>query len=358
MALKFNGTTSRATLAMPDVIGAKCFSISFWLNWDAYGSGDNLAMEFSPDTNTNQGFYINPNSSSGNVDISFGSGVASYVRRYNRSMAPASVWNHYLMVISYNDPSITLYCNGTVRSQVGNSGTLPSTATVFNSQTLYLMHRGSGPSLYAAGRIAEIAVWAGLANPTALLDDSALALYNGRSPFDVGGFAPLIGYWPLENAYEGYRNRVRHNYSVLSVTSTSPAPHDIPTNRSTSDKNSGSYAAAVIPDIALNIEAATVLVDIQVSAVEVAAIGDVATVLVDIQPTGVDGAQYVDVSTVLVDVQVHYCEWYIPQVASEWLFVEYAKWYAAANTKWEFRATNKWQWELESVTSVTEEICF
>jgi hypothetical protein len=108
----------------------------------------------------------------------------------------------------------------------------------------------------------------------------------------------------------------------------------------------------------LNIEAATVLVDIQVSAVEVAAIGDVATVLVDIQPTGVDGAQYVDVSTVLVDVQVHYCEWYIPQVASEWLFVEYAKWYAAANTKWEFRATNKWQWELESVTSVTEEICF
>ena len=107
-----------------------------------------------------------------------------------------------------------------------------------------------------------------------------------------------------------------------------------------------------------NVDATTILVDIQVTGNDVGPYADSQTILVDIQVSGVDvlGHQYTDSATVYYDIAIatHDClipwapVWYGASISHKWTAsIPYlSKWSASADNKW--TGTENYE---------TEEIC-
>lgn len=193
------------------------------------------------------------------------------------------------------------------------------------------------------GDIGEIAVWKNVA----LSDAEILLAMNGalgvrRS--DLAGYWLLRGYSPERDLVSGYNG--------TAVGSTKVVPFPLEQNNVII-----TYGASEAPSVFTLYDSATVLVDIQVTSVELSDSVDSSTVLVDIQTSGVDGKVLTDLATVLVDVQITSCEWYVIIPPSEYIFSASTKWSQQANTKWRGSAQTKWQWQVEAVAYITEEIC-
>jgi hypothetical protein len=158
VARLFNGTSDHIDVAL-DLSSYTTVSLSLWLWWDAFANNDKLAGEYTTNYNSNNAFLIDPNSSGGGIELGM-HGPSGYWRdRYTRPSATA--WHHWLIVFDRATPVITLYIDGVAQTATPIDHTGSAFGNFANS-TFYLMSR-AGTSLFAAGRLAEVALWGGVA---------------------------------------------------------------------------------------------------------------------------------------------------------------------------------------------------
>jgi len=157
-AVAFNGTTDFGQIPM-DLSGAKTLTVEFWMKWSSYANDDRLAMEFTPNFNSNSGgFLVDPDASDGTFSVALGIGGSRNISAFSRPSAGA--WHHYAFVLDTTQSgatTITPYVDGQAVSYTkqGKSGT---GAGNFANSTLYLMSRG-GSSLFGNGTLGQLAIY-------------------------------------------------------------------------------------------------------------------------------------------------------------------------------------------------------
>jgi hypothetical protein len=162
-AVQFDGTNdSMGTSVALDLSASPKAALSFWLYWDSYGSGDELAFEHSADINSHEGFMIDPNNSGGSTVLFLLKGnVGISVAEAPRPSAAA--WHHY--VVNYDmsagaGSEIAVFVDGVSQSLSGTGGGFNNTGNMA-SATLYLMSRNNA-SLFGTGRLHNVIVYAGV----------------------------------------------------------------------------------------------------------------------------------------------------------------------------------------------------
>ncbi len=145
-----------------DLSGQSAVTVEFWLKWSTYGNDDALAMEFTPNYNSNAGgFIVDPDAPQ--FGGTFGVGLGNNTSRNSIFFArpSAGVWHHYALVFDSTAPAaseVTPYVDGQkVSFQQEGAGT---GAGAFANSTLYLMSR-AGTSLFGNGSLDELAVYGG-----------------------------------------------------------------------------------------------------------------------------------------------------------------------------------------------------
>jgi YD repeat-containing protein len=158
-AASFDGATGAASTAL-DLSAASQLTIEFWLNWSAYANDDDLAFEFTPNFNNNNGgFLIDPDA--GEMGGKFGVGIGRGESRNNAYFArpSAGAWHHYAIVFNTTAPAaqqITPYVDGKAISyEKLNSGI---GAGNFANSTLYFMSR-AGSTLFGKGSLDEVSLY-------------------------------------------------------------------------------------------------------------------------------------------------------------------------------------------------------
>jgi concanavalin A-like lectin/glucanase superfamily protein len=158
-AVSFDGTNDTASAAL-NLSSYSAITVEFWLKWNSFTFNDDMAMEFTPNsTNTNGGFFIQPNA----IEqlTRFGVGIGRSTSRNSSFFArpSANVWHHYAFVLDSKAAAaqqVIPYVDGAPVSYTKpNSGT---GAGNFASSTLYFMSRG-GSSLFGAGSLDEVAIY-------------------------------------------------------------------------------------------------------------------------------------------------------------------------------------------------------
>ncbi|TMK56776.1 MAG: PKD domain-containing protein [Actinobacteria bacterium] len=177
-AIGFDGKDDFASVPL-NLSGSNKATVEFWLNWSAYETDDDLAMELTPNFNQNSGgFIVDPNSSQGNFGV--GIGVADSRNNAFFARPSAGQWHHYALVLDTTAPAaqqITPYVDG---QPVAYTKTADGTgAGNFANSTLFLMSRG-GQSLFGAGTVDEVAVYNRALSPAEIAEHKASHGVNRR----------------------------------------------------------------------------------------------------------------------------------------------------------------------------------
>ncbi len=157
--VRFNGTSDSGAIPL-DLSGTSKVTIEFWLKWNQYANNDALAMEFTPNFNSNEGgILVDPNA--GEFGGTFGVAIGTSEDRNSVFFArpSAGVWHHYALVIDTTAASpneITPYVDGQpAATQQESTG---SGQGAFANSTLYLMSR-AGSALFGNGALDELAIY-------------------------------------------------------------------------------------------------------------------------------------------------------------------------------------------------------
>jgi phage gp45-like len=156
----FDGTNDAASAAL-NLSGTNKLTLEFWLKWSSFSNNDNLAFEFTPNSNnTNGGCFIDPNSSE--LFLSrFGVGIGRSTSRNTAyfTRPSANVWHHYAIVMDSSaaaSQQVIPYVDGVAVGYTKlNSGT---GAGNFANSTLYFMSRAAS-SLFGKGNLDEVAIY-------------------------------------------------------------------------------------------------------------------------------------------------------------------------------------------------------
>ena len=159
-AARFDGTNDFASADL-NLSNTGVITLEFWLKWNTFANDDDLAFEFTPNYNVNQGgFLVDPNDPTGRFQLShrdggFWSGYNTAV--FNRP-TPAA-WHHYALVLDRPAAAtneLKIYVDGAVASTTyaNTSDTLSN----FAQSTLYFMSR-AGTALFGGGDLDEVAVY-------------------------------------------------------------------------------------------------------------------------------------------------------------------------------------------------------
>lgn len=171
LAPSFDGVDDYASVAI-DLSPYSAVSVAFWLWWATNGGNDDLACEYTPNTNTNNGFYVdpnvNPNSGGGWAVVNSRVGYPHY-RRVLTTRPAAAAWNHFVVRLSRSGGGTSVVVNGSPAS-ASTEGSPPTVG--FANSTLYLMTR-TEDALYGNGRMCHFAVF-----PSWLSDSDAGSLYR------------------------------------------------------------------------------------------------------------------------------------------------------------------------------------
>jgi PKD repeat protein len=158
-AVGFNGTSDSGAIPL-DLSGTSKVTIEFWLKWNQYANNDALAMEFTPNFNSNAGgILVDPNA--GEFGGTFGVAIGTSEDRNSVFFArpSAGAWHHYAIVIDTTAASgneITPYVDGQAAPvQQESTGTGQG---AFANSTLYLMSR-AGSALFGNGSLDELAIY-------------------------------------------------------------------------------------------------------------------------------------------------------------------------------------------------------
>ncbi len=156
-SLTGNGSAAAASIPLNLSISYR-MSMAFWLEWNAYSNADNLAMELTANTNTNDGaFMVDPNASAGNFQLysRITSGANGKAVSFTR---PSAGLHHYYFVLDRNAAGggWTVYVDG-LPVTTTSIFTASNTSVLANS-TLYLFSR-AGTSLFASGKLTNLCFW-------------------------------------------------------------------------------------------------------------------------------------------------------------------------------------------------------
>jgi hypothetical protein len=192
--MKFNGSSDFASAPL-HMFAAAQITVAFWLNWTTFANADNLALEYSVNTNSNDGtFLFDPNSGvpqNGLFQVAQHTAAGTNVGFTRPS---AGVWHHYAAAMSSR--GTTGIGNGAGYSTQGIfvDGKLVTTnpnggASVFFDYTLYVMSR-AGTSLFGNGAMADLCIF-----PFVVSQPETLLLTSGFDPRFVRQ-GPMY-YWTL-----------------------------------------------------------------------------------------------------------------------------------------------------------------
>jgi PKD repeat protein len=158
-AIGFNGSSDSGAIPL-NLSSTGRLTVEFWLKWNQYANNDALAMEFTPNFNSNAGgFLVDPNA--GEFGGTFGIGIGSESDRNSVFFArpSAGAWHHYAIVIDTSAPAgseITPYVDGLpVGFQQEGAATGQG---AFASSTLYLFSR-AGSALFGGGSLDQLAIY-------------------------------------------------------------------------------------------------------------------------------------------------------------------------------------------------------
>jgi PKD repeat protein len=156
-ATSFDGLNDAASAPL-QLGGKTAVTLEFWLKWDEWKNEDQLAFEYTPNFNDNDGgFLVDPNSSYGQFAVALGRGASRNVALFARPTAGA--WHHYAFVLDTAAPAneaIVPYVDG---KPVAYTKAAEGTgAGPFANSTLYFMSRG-GTGLWGAGDLQDVAVY-------------------------------------------------------------------------------------------------------------------------------------------------------------------------------------------------------
>lgn len=183
-AFSFDGVDDFGQVAL-DLSDTQVITVEFWLWWDSFGSGFDMALEFTEDEfSTNGGFVFDPDHSAGVVEIAHRINVGHNAKHYTRPSAAA--WHHYAVVFDATQPEadeVTAYLDGAFWTPASHPNSAENTGS-FVSSTLNVMCR-NGASLFGDGDMAHLAVY-----KTALSAGRIQAHFDAASESEAPG-APL-----------------------------------------------------------------------------------------------------------------------------------------------------------------------
>lgn len=169
-SLKASGSAAVASVPI-NLSPYTAITISFWMWWNAFANDDKLAMEFTSNgANQAGGFFIDPNSSDGKIQIMTSSTFSSDYTVYTRT-ASSGVWNHYTVAIDRSLP-LQQKCNAFYVNGIAQSGTGANVGTVsgnFANSTLYIFSRNNS-SLFGAGRMQNLCIRSGVNKAAAIAE--------------------------------------------------------------------------------------------------------------------------------------------------------------------------------------------
>lgn len=223
MARKFAGSPDFASIPI-DLSSFSLISVAFWMWWDTFAvENDNFAIEYTPTSSSNKGFFLDMNGSTGTHNALVGMGLGSGpVWRDGFTRPSAAAWHPYLFVFDRSTPANTVYVDGAAQSLTNETHSAGSYGNFANS-TLYLMSR-NGASLFGLGRMAEVAIWGGVA----LSPGEAARLARYRSPQEVRPDR-LIFHMPIEGLTREriFRGQWAQRTEILAVTGTTSVAHPL-----------------------------------------------------------------------------------------------------------------------------------
>ncbi len=159
LAAGFDGLDD-AAVAPVNLSSTSQLTVEFWLNWAAYANDDDLALEFTPNFNSNNGgFLIDPNAGEQGGQFAVGIGVGPSRNNAYFQRPSAGAWHHYAFVFNSQAPAaqqVIPYVDGhAVPYTKRESGT---GAGNFANSTLYFMSRNAA-SLFGNGVLDEVAIY-------------------------------------------------------------------------------------------------------------------------------------------------------------------------------------------------------
>jgi fibronectin type 3 domain-containing protein len=239
-AARFDGSTSTAA-APVDLSGTNKATVEFWLKWPAYANDDRLAMEFTPNFNSQSGgFLVDPNAPQGGGKFAVSLGVGDSRNGIMFQRPTADDWHHYAFVLDTAAPAaeqIVPYVDGDpVSHEQLASGT---GAGNFADSTLYLMSRNA-TSLLGAGDLDDLAIYTTKLGEQAIHEHYLKGVDRGPNDTvlpDVAGTTQVgeqltanAGAWegiaPIEFAYQWLRcsSSGTNCEAILAATEPSYAP--------------------------------------------------------------------------------------------------------------------------------------
>lgn len=224
MARLFDGINDSLTASV-DLSVTRFVSIAFWLWWDAYGTDNDLAFEFTADGTAagSGGFTLDPNAGDGSWFFWYPGTTTTTSISQSFVRPTAAAWHHILLALDAGtsagaiDPSAVVYVDGSVVTLTPSTPATPSFGSGFANSTLNFMSRNNA-SLFGAGRLAEVGLW------NRLLD----ATEAGHLGTDK--WAPtlvptnLIHYWKLEGVASPEPDPAGANATVNGAVSTAHPP--------------------------------------------------------------------------------------------------------------------------------------
>ena len=195
MARAFNGTNQslRSTAALTNLASKTRLAIGFWI-YTTFAADDDILLETSANSNSNPGSLKVLANESGTNRL--WTDVVGNVGQASGDCAPPAdnTWHHVLINYNLANAGATevesIYINGTSQT-LTHIATSNNTGS-FTSQFLNVMSRNNA-SLYADGRMADLAIWA---PTTAVAGTDVTNLAAGRRAHTVRN-SELLYHWPL-----------------------------------------------------------------------------------------------------------------------------------------------------------------
>lgn len=160
-AISFDGVNDAGSVTL-NLSTYNTLTVEFWLKWDANGTNDDLAFEFTENVNTKAGgFMMDPNNSTGGAEANTvsvkWSGNEAKGRRYVFARPSAEAWHHYAIVIPING-ALKAYIDGAETATTAKETSVQ--AGNFASDKFNVMCR-NGASLFGAGDMCHLALYSG-----------------------------------------------------------------------------------------------------------------------------------------------------------------------------------------------------
>lgn len=111
----FNGSSSYGAVSV-DLSALSTITISVWLWWDTYGTGDKLALEHTTNANSRNAFQVDPDDPASVFVFGITGGGSGY-RQGSIVRPSAGAWHHYGVIMRRDGSLATVYAGSPPASE-------------------------------------------------------------------------------------------------------------------------------------------------------------------------------------------------------------------------------------------------